>query len=179
MRLIYSCIVLITFSVAALAQSPAPKSVSFSDAESGITFRHPENWIKKDVAGTRFFFMRPKEEMGQRFMESINLIVDPPDDLSLDEFAGVSRTKLAQELADYHELKCENVKYGKREFFRIFYTFTYSGRKMHNVYNVTMVDGKAYCFTCSALETTWDRFKPVFETMLHSIVIKTPPMVAK
>ena len=179
MRLIYSCIVLITFSVGALAQAPAAKYIPFTDAESGVTFRRPENWIKKDVAGTRFFFMRPREEPGQKFMENINLIVDPPDDLSLDEFAGVSRTKLAQQLADYHELKCDYVNYGKRAFFRIFYTFTYSNRKMHNVYSVTMVDGKAYCFTCSALDNTWDRFRPVFENMLKSIVIKSTGGAAK
>ena len=154
------------------AQNKPITYTKYTDNKNKIAIKHPANWVQKPVDGAAFFFIRPKEETGQKFAENINLIIDPPDDLSLDEYAGVARNKLKTEMKDYQEIKCEYAKYNKRDFFKINYTFTYNQLKMHDVYYVTIYQGKAYSLTCSAITTTFTRFYPVFEAMMGSFEIK-------
>jgi hypothetical protein len=168
----FSVIMLVCGAVLGQNKPNATPLQTYSNAQKGITLQLPANWIKKEVPETVFFFKRPKEEAGQTFAENISLITNPPDDLSLEEYATVARNKLREQIAGFHEVKFDYIKINKRQFFRIIYSFTYGSNKMKDIYYVTMKDGCTYDFTCSALETTFKRFFPVFEKIMHSCIIK-------
>ena len=154
-----------------VAQKPGGLK-TYTDATRGLSIQYPANWEPRKIDGTVFFIARPKEEQGQKFAENINLIIDPPDDLSLDEYGNVARERLPKQLKNYKELKYEKLTLGGREFFRLFYTFSYNNLQMHDVYYVTVHNNCSYNFSCSALESTYQRFFPVFQKMLASFKVK-------
>ena len=165
-------LLMVFFGCGVYSQLANPEYKTYTDAKNGITIKYPANWNKKEVEGTEFFFMRPKEEAGQKFAENINLIIDPPEDLDLIEYAGVAKTKLSNNLKDYREVSSRFVKINNRDFFEITYTFTYNKLKMYDIHYVTIQNNQSYSITCSALESTFKKFQPVFETMMKSLIIK-------
>lgn len=145
---------------------------NYKDAKKGISINYPSTWEIKPVEGTALFIMRPREEQDQKFMENLSLIIDPPDDLSLQEYADVARQKIPASVQKFKEIKSSFIKIGTRDFFRMVYSFNYKGQKMHDIYYVTVVNNCSYTFTCSAIDATFSKFQPVFETMMRSLKIK-------
>jgi hypothetical protein len=145
---------------------------TYRDSKNGLSIQYPANWESRTVPNVVFFLSRPREEQGQRFTENVNLIIDPPDDLTLDEYGSVAIDRLQKQIDGFHELKHEKLKLGGREYYRLFYTFDYKGLKMHDVYYVTVYKDCSYSFSCSALENTYTRFFPVFEKMIASFRVK-------
>ncbi len=164
-------IILLILPFAVPAQTTAAYK-TFSDPKKGLSIQYPANWESRKIKGTVFFLIRPKEEAGQKFAENVNLMIDPPDDLSLLEYGDVARDKLKKQLPNYQELKWDVVKLGGRDYFRLFYTFTYNNLNMHDVYYVTVYKDQSYSFSCSAIETTFAKYAPVFEKMITSFKVK-------
>ena len=88
--LVTLCIV----NLPANAQTAKITYKNFKDAKKGISINYPSTWEIKPVEGTALFIMRPREQQDQKFMENLSLIIDPPDDLSLQEYADVARQKI-------------------------------------------------------------------------------------
>ena len=171
MKHLLPIILFASLPVALYAQKAAPYK-TYTDAKHGLSMQYPSTWASRTVEGTVLFLSRPVEEAGQKFTENVNLIIDPPDDLDLDEYGTVARERLPKQLTNYKELNVEKVKLGGRDYIRITYTFDFKNLKMHDVYYVMVYKNCSYNFSCSALETTYKKFFPVFEKMIGSFRVK-------
>ena len=170
-RSFFISLFILSFAYITNAQTKNIVYKKHTDSQNGVSINYPENWIKKEIKESAFFFMRPREEAGQKFMENVNLIIDPPDDLSLKEYAISAKIKMEDQMVDFKEVKSEYITMNGREYFKLIYTFTFNKLKMHDAYYITMDKGQAYNLICSATESTFGRFYPVFETMAKSFKI--------
>jgi hypothetical protein len=150
---------------------------TYSDKQKGYTIKYPSNWNNKTAAGAEFFLYRPVEEPGQKFMENMNLVTGPTEDMYLVEYVKSAEEKMKKEMPDFKIIGGGYGKIGSLDAFQMFYTFSArNGKyKLHNVLYIMVKDDKAYNLTGSALESTFNRFLPIFDTMSNSFRITKPP----
>ena len=161
--------------VSATAQKQAKERVAwktYSDAKEKVSVSYPATWERKQVENTIFFFMAPFIHSGQRFRENVNLVTGPAEDLALIEYLIDARKKLGESVEGFKELKSQFIKIDGRDFVRMIYTFKSQDLVLKDAYYLTVDNGKAYSLTCSALQSTFDKFYPVFEKIAESFKIK-------
>jgi len=129
---------------------------------------YPSNWEKRDMHGIDLFFIRPMEERGQRFEENMNIIIDPPDDLSLQEYADVGVEKLANQLDSFRVYSSDFVKINNMDFYKLEYGFKYKSSDMHDLFYITVKDHRSFNFTFSAIDGSYKKYYPVFQRMINS-----------
>ena len=152
---------------------------AYTDPKEKVSIKYPATWESKpnsavsdkDVKGV-FMFMRRYEEQGQKFRENINLVVGPAQDLYLIEYLADARTKMKQSMEGFKELKSDYIKINGLDFVRMVYEFNNSQLVIKSVLYLTVHNDKAYSLNCTALNTTFDKYYPLFETMAKSFKIK-------
>ena len=129
---------------------------------------YPSNWTKQTLEGAEFCFIRPKENANQKFRENINLVIDPPDDLSLQEYGEVAINKMSSQMDSFRVFSSGIVKINQRNFYKIVYQFKFKKLMMKDIYFITVENNRSYNFTCSALPSTFSEFQQVFEKIIRS-----------
>ncbi len=181
MKKIIACLLLVFSAFNLLAQQKtaqkkaAPTKVVFktyTDTKEKISIKYPATWEQMPHPTSVFKLMRPVEENGQRMRENINLVVGPAQDLALIEYLEDARKKYKEGFDGFKELKSEFIKINGIDFVRMVYVFTNSKQAIKCVLYLAVNNDKAYSLNCTALEGTFDRFYPLFETMAKSFRIK-------
>ena len=144
----------------------------YTDAKEKVSINYPATWVKFPYSLSVFMFMRPVEEKGQRFKENINLVVGDAQDLYLIEYLLDSRTKMKDQMEGFKELKSEFIKINGLDFVRMIYEFRNGNLVLKSVLYLAVKNGKAYSLTGAALDSTFDRFYPLFQDMAKSFRIK-------
>lgn len=149
---------------------------TYNDKQKGYIIKYPSTWGNKAMEGAEFFLHRPVEEPGQKFMENMNLVTGPAGDAYLVEYVMNAERKMKEQMPDFKIIGGGYGKIGELDVFRMFYTFSAGNGKfkMHNVLYIMLKDEKAYSLTGSALESTFKRFFPIFDTMSNSFRITKP-----
>jgi hypothetical protein len=145
---------------------------TYTDPKEQVSIKYPATWEHKPYSTSVFMFMRPVEEKGQKFRENINLVVGPAQDLYLVEYLADARKKMNESMEGFKELKSEYIKINGLDFVRMVYEFTNSKLVIKSVLYLAIHNDKAYSLNCTALDNTFDRFYPLFETMAKSFKIK-------
>jgi hypothetical protein len=180
MKKVLTIIAVLVATLNVSAQQKAITYKTYVDKKKGYQIKYPSNWVNKDMQGAEFFIARPVEEVGQIFMENINMVKGEAEDLYLVEYVMDAERKMQRDMRDFKPIKGRYVKIGELDAYQMFYTYSYNDKyHMHNVLYIILKDGKAYSITGSALESTFTRFYPIFETMAQSLRITGPVKVAK
>jgi len=153
------------------AQQKKEAFIKYTDPKEKVSVKYPDNWRPHLNPQTVFMFMRPVEENGQKFRENINLVIGDAQDLALVEYLVDGRVKMKDQMPGFKELKSQFVKINGIDFVRMIYTFTNSGLVIKSVLFLAVDNGRAYSLTCTAIDSTFDRFYPLFEKMGESFKI--------
>lgn len=175
MKKIIACLLLVFSAFNLLAQQKTQQKIVFktySDPKEKVSIKYPATWEKHPYSTSVFMFMRPVEEKGQKMRENINLTVGDAQDLYLIEYLIDARKKMKEQVEGFKEINSEYIKINKLDFVRMIYQFTNKNLVIKSVLYLAVENGKAYSLNCTALDTTFDRFYPLFETMAKSFRIK-------
>ena len=177
MKKIIACLLLVfsIFNVSAQPKNVAqPKVVfkTYSDIKEKVSIKYPANWEPKPNPQSVFMFMRPAEEIGQKFRENVNLVVGPAQDLYLIEYLEDARKKMKEQMEGFVEVRSEFIKINGIDFVRMVYQFTSNHLAIKSVLFLTVHHDKAYSLNCTAISTTFDRFIPVFDAIGKSFRFK-------
>ena len=171
MKKIIACLLLV-FSSAVLYAQQSVMFKSYSDAKEKVSIKYPSTWTKIPYSEAVFKFARPVEERGQRLRENMILVVGPAQDLALIEYLEDARKKYKESIPDFRELKSQFIKINGIDFVRMVYQFPNSGLMIKSVLYLAVHNDKAYSLNFNALNNTFDKYYPAFETMAKSFKIK-------
>lgn len=156
--------------------APVPKGKlvykAYTDQKNHVSIKYPATWIQKPNAETIFQFMRQYEERGQKFKESVNLMIGPAEDLYLVEYVMDAQRKMPETMPYFKMVTGDYIKIGGLDCYRMVYRFESQGFQLQNVMYLIIKDAKAYNLTFGATPETFDRFFPIFETIAKSFRIK-------
>lgn len=134
----------------------------------GISIEYPVDWEVSSHLSAKFIFLRPIEEEGQQFKENINLVVGDAKGLKLGEYLIACKSQLAKVLNGYKDISTEFMILNNEEFCRVVYRYNVNGLSLKVALFISIHNGKAYQFTCSSLETTYEKYLPTFMKMMNS-----------
>ena len=138
----------------------------------GISISYPITWETGSHASAKFLFFRPVEEVGQQFRENINLVESDNRGLELTAYCAACKAQLSKLLNGYKEISTEYLTINGKKFCQLVYQHNTNGLPLQAALFVCVHNAKAYQFTCSALQTTYEKFAPVFKKMMSSCEIK-------
>ena len=116
----------------------------------------------------------PEEGTSDFFSENINIVIVPADTTDLSEANGRGIELLKRNMAQFTLLDQAVGKIGPHSASWFIHTFSYEGHTL-KVLKYTLINGsKMYLLTCTALPETFDRYRPVFESIVASIVFDEP-----
>jgi hypothetical protein len=167
MKGIIFLLISLVFCFGSYGQKKAQSYVVYNESPL-YSFSYPANWNKQPLEGAEFCFIRPKENASQKFRENINLVIDPPDDLTLQEYGEVAINKMSSQMNSFRLFSSGIVKINQRNFYKIVYQFKFKKLMMKDIYFITVENNRSYNFTCSALPSTFSQFQPVFEKIIQS-----------
>ena len=176
MKKIIALLLLVFSAVSLQAQHKVAtkKKVAFytyTDDKEKVFIKYPTTWVHKPYPTSVFMFMRPIEEKGQKFRENINLVVGDAERLDVNEYLIDARKKMKESMVGFQELQSEYIKINGLDFARVVYQFNDSHLVIKSVFYLTVYNGKAYSLNCTALDTTFERFYPLFQQMAESFKI--------
>ena len=145
--------------------------ITYTDSKEQVSVKYPDTWRPHANSQTVFMFMRPVEEKGQRFRENVNLVIGDAQDLALVEYLVDARNKMKEQMPGFKELKSKFLKINNIDFVKMIYTFTSNGITLKSVLFLAVDNGKAYSLTCAAINSTFDRFYPIFDKIGESFRI--------
>lgn len=111
----------------------------------------------------------PEEGTSDFFSENINIAIVPADTTDLSEANRRGIEVLKRNMAQFTLLDQAVGKIGPHSASWFIHTFSYEGHTL-KVLKYTLINGsKMYLVTCTALPETFDRYRPVFESIVASI----------
>jgi hypothetical protein len=99
------------------------------------------------------------------------VITEDPRNYGLDEYVAANKTNLKAQITDAQILEEKDATIGDKPGKALVYTFAYGNYHLKNTAYILVNNGKGYVITCSALETSFDRFQSKFREILSSFRI--------
>jgi len=152
-------------------QEPTPITgyVTYNDEANGFSISYPEHWGNlvrfQTSEKTIVAFYDPK--LGCSAPSGVNLVKEAlPDSLSLREYFEAGKAMSADMDLGQTSIFEEQVTLGGRTAIKHVYILTGLDAKGMEVY---LVEGSTgWVITCSTIRGFWDKYEPVFDTMLNS-----------
>ncbi len=139
----------------------------YSSTQAPFTFQPPEGWIVDDhgTNGTLVIFVNPTQdrEGDFRLSASINILSEPLQGLSQEEYIRTSEKNLMQFHKDYRITSDEGHIFEAR--------FISEGHLIRNRQLFVFTEDTAYIITGSSLEAQWDAYKQVIQDSLETFAI--------
>jgi formylglycine-generating enzyme required for sulfatase activity len=147
--------------------------VNYHYKNGEFTIGLPENWKKEEQEfnqGIRMLLaLSPDESPDDIFSENINVVTVPADTSNLKEANTRGINTLKQNTTNFQLLDQGLSKMGINDVAWFIHTFDYEGYTL-KVLKVTIINGsKMYLVTCTALASTFDRYRPFFDQIISSI----------
>jgi hypothetical protein len=170
MRLGIIFLLLLSINKVVLGQMPYK---DYTDEVLGFSIQYPGNWEYLANPRTAFIFIRPIESQGQMFRENVNLVLSSLEgpsleDYSLEDYSKNFKQRMTKYLQGYKEISTSIITINYMQYVKLVYTHTFNGLPLKVELYMLIKDNKAYSFTCSALETNYDSFSPVFYKIIKS-----------
>lgn len=159
------------FSLIALL-SKAQEMKTYTDEKTNTSIKYPVDWTYQENPSTVFILMRPLEEPKQIFKENVNLIINDGQGLNLQEYVGVAKVQMRNNLVNYTEISTEYLELGGRKYARIIYQHNPQNLPLKVAYYLTIHNGKSYNLTCSTTQQNFEKYLPVFQEMIQSFKIE-------
>ena len=149
--------------------------VEYFSKDSSYSISFPEDWqVKKGRQSFQLMALTPLADSSDKFREDIIVFREkfPKDVKDLDGYIDYTKKKISKLLKDYKEGKSGKAKINglKGRWFE--YSFTLN----KNIKNKCLAyvydkDKNAYVVLASALDTTYDSFKPLFERIDSTFIL--------
>ncbi len=120
------------------------------------------------------FAQSQEESSSDPFFENVNIMVVPADTANLSEANSRGIDVLKKNMTQFVLLDQAVGKIGQHETAWIVHTFLYEGHTL-KVIKFTLLNGpKGYLITCTALPETFEKFRPIFDSIVASIAFDEP-----
>lgn len=135
-----------------------------------ISVINNEGWeIKENQEDIPVFFMSPLDGESDLFQENINMVNESAPGYTLDQYYDANLRGIDLYLQGFKVLEEPiMIKIDGHDFKKMVYEHTSSGLKVKVLVYFAVKGGKGYVINCTALEDSFDEFKPQFEKLAES-----------
>ncbi len=148
----------------------------YSSPKAPFTFQFPEGWAvdEKGTSGTLVLFVNsaPDHEGDFPLPASINILSEPLQGLSREEYIRTSKRNLQQYSSDYTITKDSAILLAGRDAHVFEAGFTSQGHAIRNRQLLVFAGDTVYIITGTSLASTWDSHRQVIEDSLQTFAIK-------
>lgn len=164
----------VTITLAAAISAAAWQQHGWSTWKGeGCRMAHPTDWSVQDGAalGASVFFMAPVKDSSDTFRENVNLMIQPLNGSSPDDYVRSTSEQITDLLQDGRLLS--NEPSGK-DGHTFAYSGTMEGRSLRWKATVRFRKDKAYLITFTARATHYDEYLYIAEAMMQSLTLSDP-----
>lgn len=145
---------------------------TYIDYQFGFKINPPTGWSidQSGQSGALAIFSNPKTDQdgSNQFVANINIVSESAKGLDLDSYVENTKKQLPISLTNYQST--ENKKLTLEEIPTQFIGGTFAQEKLNlrNLQLILIKDNVAYIITGTALASTWDQYKDMFESMFQT-----------
>jgi hypothetical protein len=148
----------------------------FVSSKAGFKFSLPKGW-KADESGsfgTLVSVANPESDVDgeNKFAANINIVTEAALEVTLDEYLSASKEVLKKSFTDYNLIAERNVDVGGKAGGLLEASYNMGVYPLRNMQLIVVDNGKAYVLTATTLNSTWDKYKDVFEGSLLSFTLR-------
>ncbi len=138
------------------------------------TLTCPDSWEKKtDYMGTDVIYLSPLEDSNDEFRENVNVIVEKlPSNMGLNQYVDISLKNAGKMLTDYRNLENSAVQLNGLDAQRIVSIYRMGDMRICALSYVIVKGRKAYTITCTALDSTYEKYKQQFEDICGTMKVR-------
>lgn len=142
--------------------------------------KYPSTWTMQELTeeftslGIEFSIVSAKENDKDEFFENVNFLSEPLTDpnSTLDTYANDVETLLKSFIKGYKKISSKKVNSQNGDFFMIEYTGKLGTAGLYWLQYTTVKNGKNYILSFTAEKKNYKLYKPTFETIWQSFLIK-------
>lgn len=168
----------ITFISSAQTGNSDVKWLLHKDSAYNVSIQYPSDWqLKPANDRSRFFIASYPETEEDKFRENLNCVVHNIEDGSTIQQAEEDIVKtLTGIMAEFKIVQSGYSKWNNADAYELEYTCTYANTDvkydLHMLQKATIINGKLYVLTFSALNTTYDKYIGKVRKMFDSFKIQ-------
>ncbi len=132
---------------------------------------YPNGWeMQEEFMGSAVFFASPRENSGDAFSENVNVVVEDLKgrQLSPRQYFEISSAQLENLITDYNPVEEGAATIGVNDAYRTAFTSKQGKFSLKQLQIVTIKNGRAYVFSYSAEQSSYDKYLPLAEKTIES-----------
>ena len=145
--------------------------VPYIDSTYGVRVARPSNWKAVRDTASVISLYSPEEPPRNYSEASMSLIISAAGNANLKELYDQMQKVCAKEYNEYRKVKSEKVIVDNCEGHKMVFTGTRQKQKLEVALYGFLKEGKAYLVTCAAHASYFDRYRPVFDSIVRSFEI--------
>ena len=158
-----------------LAEMPEPGYVSYTDETNGFYIWCPQDWYRDEETDLMLYLVSPHATVAEKF----GPVAWWFPTVSLGKYEGYATLSLlfddweavVEELPGYTQVSEERVTVGGVSAMKNVFDYSYEGYWGRVATLLLVKDGTAYVIDCVAGPSVWDKYEPIFDTIMNSFKV--------
>lgn len=149
---------------------------NYNNQVNGFSMQYPKDWKVEENSSpgiiVNMLNPNPDTDNGNRFAANVNVVSEDTGKLSLADYIVLSKKVLVNSFTDYKSVTEKNKTVNGKEAVIIEATYQMGVYQLHNLQMFIVYNGKAFVVTGTSLNSAWDNYKNILETVISSFALK-------